>query len=154
MFKKYYLAYGSNLNLENMMNRCPSAKIIGTIMLNDYRLVYKGKNDNYSYLTIERCDGYSIPMAVYEITLTDLLSLDDYEGYPWLYSKSYVPLNIEGKKRKALIYIMNLDFDYHLPSQEYIDICMEGYEDFEFDKNILEQALLDTKRNISKTKRK
>ena len=30
--KEYYLAYGSNLNLEEMKFRCPTAKAIGTVM--------------------------------------------------------------------------------------------------------------------------
>jgi len=52
--KKYYLAYGSNLNLTQMKHRCPKAKPIGTINLNGYRLVYKGSAEGYSYLTIEK----------------------------------------------------------------------------------------------------
>ena len=33
MFKKYYLAYGSNLNLEQMAFRCPNAKPIDAIKI-------------------------------------------------------------------------------------------------------------------------
>ena len=53
MLRKYYLAYGSNLNLEQMKKRCPSFKVIDTIDLQGYRLVYKGSEDNYSYLTMK-----------------------------------------------------------------------------------------------------
>ena len=28
--KKFYLAYGSNLNVEQMQFRCPDARIVGT----------------------------------------------------------------------------------------------------------------------------
>jgi len=45
---------------------------------------------------------------------------------------------------------MNEEFDYNVPSDEYIDICMEGYDDFNFDKNILEKALINTTQNIYK----
>ena len=31
--KKVYLAYGSNLNLEQMGERCPDAAVIGTTVL-------------------------------------------------------------------------------------------------------------------------
>ena len=48
MLKKYYLAYGSNLNLEHMAQRCPSAKPIGVTTLENYRLVYKGSADDFS----------------------------------------------------------------------------------------------------------
>ena len=33
MKKRYYLAYGSNLNVHQMMYRCPTARIIGTAVI-------------------------------------------------------------------------------------------------------------------------
>ena len=33
--KKYYIAYGSNLNVEQMRYRCPDAKIVGTSVIPD-----------------------------------------------------------------------------------------------------------------------
>ena len=66
--KEYYLAYGSNLNLEEMKFRCPTAKAIGTVMLDNYKLVYKGKTDDFSYLTIEECEGTYVPLGLYEIS--------------------------------------------------------------------------------------
>ena len=56
MFDIYYLAYGSNLNLNQMNFRCHYSKPIDKIILKDYRLVYKGSADNYSYLTREKCE--------------------------------------------------------------------------------------------------
>ena len=40
--KRYYIAYGSNLNVQQMRWRCPGARIIGTSELQDYRLLFKG----------------------------------------------------------------------------------------------------------------
>lgn len=154
MFKKYYLAYGSNLNLEQMAFRCPNAKPIGTINLKDYRLVYKGRADEFSYLTIEKCEGSIVPLGLWEVSYLDVFSLDSYEGYPTFYSKYYIPIKIGDKNKKALIYVMNQYFDYHLPSEEYITTCMDGYEDFGFDKTILEKALADTIDNLPKKLKK
>ena len=39
---KYYIAYGSNLNLEQMARRCPTAKMIGSTTLKNYRLMFRG----------------------------------------------------------------------------------------------------------------
>ena len=36
--RRYYLAYGSNLNVGQMKFRCPTARIIGTSFINDYEL--------------------------------------------------------------------------------------------------------------------
>jgi len=148
--KKYYLAYGSNLNINEMAFRCPLAKKVGTVNIKDYRLVYKGSSDLYSYLTIEECQGYNVPLGLYEVSFFDVFLLDKYEGYPELYSKFYIPIKIDNKDIEALIYIMNEKFDYYLPSLDYVRRCIKGYEDFGFDKTILDTALLDTIENMKK----
>ena len=51
--KKYYLAYGSNLNVQQMRYRCPDATIFGTAEIPDYQLLFKGSMTG-SYLTIEK----------------------------------------------------------------------------------------------------
>ena len=152
--KEYYLAYGSNLNLEEMKFRCPTAKAIGTVMLDNYKLVYKGKTDDFSYLTIEECEGTYGPLGLYEISHSDIFSLDRYEGYPSLYSKRYVSVKISDKEEQALIYVMKPLFDYHLPSDEYVEICSKGYKDFGFDQEVLKLALTDTIKNMPKQLKK
>ena len=52
MEKRYYLAYGSNLNVRQMKLRCPTARIVGTATIEGYRLMFKGSKTG-SYLTIE-----------------------------------------------------------------------------------------------------
>lgn len=144
MLKKYYVAYGSNLNLNQMNFRCRGAKPIGSMTLNGYRLVYKGSADSFSYLTIEESEGYQVPLGLFEVSSLDISSLDKYEGYPNFYSKFYIPVEIGEKKEKAMIYIMNKDFDYHFPSRKYVETCEEGYDDFGFDRKILDRAYMDT----------
>ena len=53
MEKRYYIAYGSNLNIAQMRVRCPQARIIGTSEIKDYELLFKGSQTG-SYLTIEK----------------------------------------------------------------------------------------------------
>ncbi|UNT92780.1 gamma-glutamylcyclotransferase family protein [Allobaculum sp. Allo2] len=48
---KYYAAYGSNLHLEQMKERCPNAIPIGTARLADWKLVFKGDKGEF-YLSI------------------------------------------------------------------------------------------------------
>ncbi len=157
MFKKnyyYYLAYGSNLNLSQMSYRCPNARPVGSITLKDYRLVYKGEVDDYAYLTLEPFAGFSVPLGLFEVSLDDIHSLDKYEGYPEFYSKYYIPVKIGRKTVEALVYIMNNNFDYHLPGIEYMQTCLNGYNDFGFDRKILDRALIDTMDNIPKVRKK
>ena len=36
--KQLYIAYGSNINLEQMTYRCPHSKVVGTAEIKDYEL--------------------------------------------------------------------------------------------------------------------
>ena len=38
-----YYAYGSNLNLRQMARRCPTAKLLGTGVIPDYELLFRGR---------------------------------------------------------------------------------------------------------------
>lgn len=147
--KKYYLAYGSNLNVEEMKKRCPFAKPVGRSVIKDYRLAYKGTKQ-ISYLTIEPCEDSIVPVGVYEITPMDELNLDYYEGVPTLYSKEKITVQLNDQPIEAIVYIMNPIYSYNLPSNYYIERCLTGYTNFHFDKNILKQALENTIENIAK----
>lgn len=83
---KYYLAYGSNLNLVQMFRRCPNARVIGHTSLPGMRLVFRGSKTG-SYLTVEPGEAASVPCGVFAIQDDDELALDHYEGYPVFYQK-------------------------------------------------------------------
>ena len=97
MNKRYYIAYGSNLNVYQMRYRCPNARIIGTAVVPDYELLFKGSKTG-SYLTIEPKEGSNGPVAVWETTAEDEAALDRYEGYPVFYYKKEFTLPIKGIK--------------------------------------------------------
>ena len=40
--RRYYLAYGSNLNVPQMRRRCPTATILGTAKLRGWELLFRG----------------------------------------------------------------------------------------------------------------
>ena len=74
---KYYIAYGSNLNVNQMFYRCPTARIIGTAMLDGWELLFKGSKTG-SYLTIEEKEGSCVPVGIWEIRSEDEAALDRY----------------------------------------------------------------------------
>lgn len=140
--KRYYIAYGSNLNVKQMKMRCPGATILGTAKLKDYELLFKGSKTG-SYLTIEKKEGSTVPIVVWEVTESDEKSLDRYEGYPIFYYKKEMKLQYKGirtgKRRTvdAFVYIMNEENPIGVPSIYYMKTCIDGYDTFYFDKNIL-----------------
>ena len=145
--KRYYIAYGSNLNIRQMRFRCPLARIIGTSEINDYELLFKGSKTG-SYLTIEPKAGGKVPVAVWEVSETDERSLDRYEGFPSFYYKAEMTLDVKGiktgkiRRRKAFVYIMHEDRKIGVPSERYVSACAEGYNNFDFDIEPLVKAYL------------
>lgn len=147
--KRYYIAYGSNLSIEQMAYRCPQATIIGTSELIDYKLLFKGAPTN-SYATIEESKGYRVPVLIWELQAKDEQALDRYEGYPTFYYKKTVSIEINNKVIEAMIYIMNYKANIGIPNPNYYNIIEKGYRKFNFDNTILKAAL---KISIDNTKR-
>ena len=146
--KKYYLAYGSNLNVSQMRHRCPDAKPVGTSVIEDYELLFKGSKTG-SYLTIEPKNGEKVPVAVWEVTQSDEEKLDFYEGFPKFYYKKNMELTVNSRKITAFLYIMHEERKFGIPSRQYMRTCMEGYRDFGFDQNFLETALEKSLKGVS-----
>lgn len=140
MKKKYYVAYGSNLNLRQMQVRCPAATLYGTSQLKNYELQFKGLPHG-AYATIAPKKGSAVPVAVWEITPQDERALDRYEGYPNHYFKQNLSLRVDGKSIRAMVYIMDLRMQHGLPSTAYYRTVQEGYKDCGLDSSVLAEAL-------------
>lgn len=142
---RLYIAYGSNLNLEQMKRRCPTAEIVGASVLRGWRLWFRG--GGYSAVaTVERGEGFQVPVLIWRLQPEDELALDRYEGFPFLYRKEILRLTVNGKRVRAMIYIMNeAGHPYGAPSLDYLDTIREGYKSAGFDLNILHNAANDSK---------
>ncbi len=150
IFMKYYLAYGSNLSVRQMLHRCPDAVYVGTAEITDYQLLFKGSKTG-NYLTIEPKPGYRVPVVVWKISDSDERCLDIYEGCPRFYYKTTMEVTVHsllgGKPIGAvgaLIYIMHEDRELGCPTGRYFDACLEGYQRFGFDTRCLGRALTDS----------
>ncbi len=140
---RYYIAYGSNLSVEQMAYRCPDATIEGKAELCDWRLLFR------LHATIEPEAGWKVPVLIWRISATDEASLDRYEGFPSYYRKetltvAMTDLNGENPREiKAMVYLMNRKAGQIAPQKFYYDILKEGYNRFGFDMRILERAFED-----------
>ena len=148
--KKYYLAYGSNLSVYQMAQRCPDAIYIGTAEIPDYRLLFKGSQTG-SYLTIEKKKGRMVPVLVWEISPLDEKYLDRYEGCPAFYYKKEMRVSVtpfipkaEPVELDAIVYIMHEERQLGCPSEHYYEVCAEGYRRFGFAEGILKKALKES----------
>ena len=145
MPKKYYIAYGSNLNIRQMKYRCPGARVVGTAVLDGWQLLFKGSKTG-SYLTIEENLGYMVPVAIWEISPEDERALDRYEGFPNFYYKKEIRIPVaeirtgRTKLHDAFVYIMHEDRKLGVPTSFYMRTCLEGYRNFGFDTALLFDA--------------
>lgn len=137
---KLYIAYGSNLNLAQMAARCPFASVYANGVLNNWELVYRGTKTN-SHATIIRKQGSFVPVLVWKIKPYDEHNLDIYEGYPRYYFKKNVMVDINGSKKKAMVYIMDENCSPGRPSETYIKTIRQGYIDNNMDISIFEKSL-------------
>lgn len=141
MGTKIYLAYGSNMNMEQMEVRCPKARPIGTTEIKDHRLVFRGVAD------IEPAKGMTVPVAVWLITPECEAALDTYEGVKsGFYRREFVTLLNGDKREKALVYKMNSG-GIMPPSDYYLDAIRQGYQDFGLDEKPLNAAVKHSRKH-------
>ena len=138
-----YLAYGSNLHLSQMARRCPTARMIGTATLTDYRMLFRG-NGWGGVATVEPDAGSSVPVLLWEIQPADERALDIYEGYPTLYTKITKTVDLNGEPVEAMLYVMTESHELSAPSPSYYAVLREGYKMHGFDLAILKKAFDDS----------
>ena len=136
---KIYLAYGSNMNIGQMEYRCPAARLMGTAVLEGWRLMFRRRRRPVA--TIEKEMGCRVPVVLWEITDECEKSLDVYEGFPVLYVKKDVDLVFDGKPVTAMAYVMAPGHEPGVPHDDYYNTILQGYRDNGIDPAPLDEAV-------------
>lgn len=131
MNRRYYFAYGANMAYASMKSRCPLAEPVEKLTLRGWRL------DFGHHATIVRdpdsvCDGF-----VWKITEYCEDNLDAFEGYPSYYTKVY--LKQDGLPFMAYE-MVDISRDAS-PMQSYIDLLRQGYNEWDLNHQLLDDAL-------------
>ena len=97
MDKKLYVAYGSNLNLPQMANRCPTAKLVGakSEQTGVFKLLFRGGLRCLQLLLLNLLKIVKSRTLSGEITQPMKKALDRYEGYPFLYRKENIKVRVK-----------------------------------------------------------
>ena len=138
--KTLYLAYGSNMNLEQMRQRCPTATVVGKTILKGHQLLFRGM-DYSAVATIEKHPRAAVPVLIWELEPTDEEALDRYEGFPYLYRKEYIKVRHGNEWREAMVYVMNPGRRTGRPSPVYFRTIKDGYFRAGFDTRYLDEAV-------------
>ena len=137
-----YFAYGSNLNLCQMMHRCPSAKLEGVGQLNGYSLGFTHYSSGWGGGTADVVPSAANEVwgLVFEIEDIDLQALDDYEGYPTAYVRFQATVEVGNRRLSgAWVYSVKEKREFIPPTSEYLDIIKRAGIHWGFPQSYMER---------------
>lgn len=144
-----YIAYGSNMSVEQMAHRCPGAKIVGTGHIEGYNLLFRGRP--YSAVaTVEQGKPRSkVPVLVWEIDKNHERALDIYEGFPTLYTKVNIPVQMDSGEyiEEAMAYVIDPTLEFGAPTAYYFNVIRDAYLEFGFNIEVLRYAVKKSTEN-------
>ena len=117
-----YFAYGMNTNQDEMAYRCPGAQSLGHARLIDHAFRFATHAD------VVPCKGSYVDGVLWSITDQDLDHLDQLEGYPTYYGRDRVRVSQGSRIVLALCYSMQPGRSDSAPSDSYMNMVLEGYE--------------------------
>ena len=135
MTKHLYFAYGSNLNLQQMENRCPGAQAIGRVCLSgwEFRIEQRG------HATIIPKAGGIAWGGLWGIDDDHLASLDRYEGVAGgYYDRVSLSIETDAGLQECLVYVAELGFN-GTPRDAYVDAILEGATAFNLPPEYIDQ---------------
>jgi len=133
-----YFAYGSNLDFDQMRERCAAAKFLCRARLTDYRLAFPRKSvkRRCGVAGIVSLPGQVVWGVLYDLPDSDLSRLDAKEGYNAsrpraenAYTREQVVVDQEGNRGAQLpvqTYIAVPQPNPPLPSQDYMQLIIRG----------------------------
>lgn len=142
-----YLAYGSNLNVDQMSLRCPGAVPVGRATIPNHRLVFRGSLSGH-YLSVDPDVRESVECIAWQLAPGELEILDRYEGCPYFYTRRYQDLpvrDLDGEKElgvfQCMWYALPETAPLGAPSHLYTRACVEGYRHFGLSEGAIKRAL-------------
>ena len=132
----HYFAYGSNMSLAQMRERCPESTAVGTGWLADHALVFPrySTRRQSGAASIWPRPGATVWGVIYETTEADLARLDVFEGYRTgrpeaenNYNRAIVSVTRRDTEPLACVtYIARPEAEHVPPSHDYLRTILTG----------------------------
>lgn len=138
-----YFAYGSNMDKNQMKDRCPEHRFISVAILEGYKLVYDGYSSirKGAVANIVESPDEIVYGVLYEISKEDKERLDRFEGVPDYYKIKNVKVkDREGKEYIAITYYRE-PLEEGLPSEEYQNTIVDAAIELGFPQEYIEKYL-------------
>ena len=135
----YYFAYGSNIDENQMKDRCgTNFERFDIGILHDYRLTFTKKSKLWKspVADIIKVEGDQVLGIMYFVTTPAIKALDLYEGYHHneddnMYKRITVTVEIDNKPYKAFTYQSD-DPGFDQPADDYLDTIIDAMKENEF----------------------
>ncbi len=126
MTELLYFAYGSNMDRDQMLERCPDAKIIGSAYLPNYELSFPrfSRNRGCAVASIESASDKNLWGVLFELTPRDVFNLNKNEGY----KKGREASKNSYNKIPVTVYCYGTDADRAISAFTYIAVPQEGFD--------------------------
>lgn len=134
--RRFYFAYGSNMNQAQMRERCPDSKLVGKAVLKDYKIGFSILSPSWrgGCADVVQSLGDQVWGLLYEVSEEDLESLNKFEGHPYKYKRFTATVTDEsGEQVEAESYeVVERSLEHVKPSEEYIGRMVEAGKLFSF----------------------
>jgi hypothetical protein len=140
--RNLYFAYGSNLDLEQMRERCPWSEPLCAARLRRHRLAFAGHSALWDggVATLVADPFGHVDGVLYALTDNDIAALDRWEGHPNVYRRERVSVRAGSRGLSAYTYIRSANPPAN-PSAEYLSRIERAYRRHQFDVAALREAL-------------
>lgn len=125
-----YAAYGSNLDPEQMLARCPHSPCRGSGWLEGWRLTFGGEDMGWegALATVVEDVGGRVFVMLYDVSTYDESTLDEIEfASNGLYNKIRVRVQTLDGEALAWLYVLD-GYEGGLPSARYLGVMADAAE--------------------------
>lgn len=118
-----YFAYGSNMNVDQMADRCPGATVIGVGVLRDHRFVINRRG----VATVVRSAGDEVHGVLWRVGAEHRETLDRLEGHheDGRYDRLTMVVEVRGETVECELYV-DPDSAGGPPRDGYLDLVVTG----------------------------
>ncbi|MEV0945977.1 gamma-glutamylcyclotransferase [Rhodococcus sp. NPDC049939] len=125
-----YAAYGSNMDPEQMLQRCPHSPMAGTGWLHGWRLTFSGEDIGWegALATVAEDSDSKVFVVLYDVSDVDEARLDQWEGSELgIHRKIRVRVDAAGESVLAWLYVLDA-YEGGLPSARYLGVMADAAE--------------------------
>jgi gamma-glutamylcyclotransferase len=138
-------AYGSNLDEQQMLWRCPTARFVARARIDGFAIAFAGFSLRWrgAVASLDRRPDERVFGVIYRVSALDLVRLDGFEGCPGVYvRKLTVATSRRGTRFRVHAYMQPSPHEQLVgPSNLYFNTIWRAYERFGFDPRPLFRAV-------------